>query len=48
MQSLIAIACKILRIIYTILNTGRQYDPERMLKDIKRPDVPQAEQAAAA
>ena len=48
MQSLIAIACKILRIIYTILNTGRQYDPERMLKDIKRPEVPQAEQAAAA
>lgn len=41
MQSLIAVACKILRIIYTILRTGQQYDPERMLKDIKRPEVPQ-------
>lgn len=27
MQSLIAIACKILRIIYTLLKTGRKYDP---------------------
>jgi hypothetical protein len=37
MQSLIVIACKILRIIYTILNTGTKYDPEQMLKDIKYP-----------
>ena len=36
MQSLIVIACKILRIIYTILKTGTKYDPEKMLKDIKR------------
>ena len=36
MQSLIVIACKILRIIYTILRTGTKYDPAKMLKDIKR------------
>lgn len=37
MQSLIVIACKILRVIYTILKTGTNYDPEKLLKDIKRP-----------
>ena len=37
MQSLIVIACKILRVIYTILKTGTMYDPEKMLKDIKYP-----------
>ncbi len=38
MQSLIVIACKILRIIYTILRTGQRYDPGKMLRDIKRPE----------
>ena len=38
MQSLIVIACKLIRIIYTILKTGQKYDPERMLKDIRHPD----------
>ena len=37
MQSLVVIACKILRVIYTILNTGMKYDPERMLRDIRYP-----------
>ena len=37
MQSLIVIACKILRVIHTILKTGAAYDPKKMLKDIKRP-----------
>lgn len=37
MQSLIVIACKILRVIYTILKTGTRYDPNKLLKDIKRP-----------
>ena len=36
MQSLIVIACKLLRIIYTILKKGVAYDPQKMLKDIKR------------
>ena len=37
MQSLIVIACKLLRVIYTILTRGTAYDPKRMLMDIKRP-----------
>ena len=47
MQSLIVIACKILRVIYTILNTGTKYDPERMLKDIKYPQKAAIAQEAA-
>jgi transposase len=35
MQSLIVIACKILRVIFTILRTGQKYDPVKMLRDIK-------------
>ncbi len=37
MQSLIVIACKLLRVIYTILTKGVVYDPQKMLMDIKRP-----------
>ena len=36
MQSLIVIACKLLRIIYTMLKTGVAYDPKKMLMDIRR------------
>ena len=36
MQSLIVIACKLLRIIYTIFKKGTVYDPKKMLMDIKR------------
>ena len=35
MQSLIVIACKILKVIYTILKTGTTYDPQKLLKDIR-------------
>ena len=44
MQSLIVIACKILRVIFTILTKGTTYDPKKLLGDIVRPDsaVPQA------
>lgn len=35
-QSLIVIACKILRVIYTILTKGTTYDPNKMLGDIVR------------
>ena len=38
MQSLIAIACKLLRIIYVMLKTGVNYNPTKLLSDIKRPD----------
>ena len=38
MQSLIVIACKLLRVIYTILTRGVTYDPKKMLMDIKFPN----------
>lgn len=44
MQSLIVIACKILRIIFTILRDGTKYDPGKMLGGIRR----QTKQAALA
>lgn len=46
MQSLIVIACKILRVIFTILKNGTKYDPARMLNDIRRMEK-QAGPAAA-
>ena len=45
LQSLIAIAGKILRVIYTILKTGVKYDPAKMLKDIRRPQEATAKAA---
>lgn len=36
MQSLIVIACKFLRIIFTMLRDGTKYAPEKMLGDIRR------------
>ncbi len=38
MQSLIVIACKLLRIIFTILRKGIHFGPDRMLRDIIRPE----------
>ena len=46
MQSLIVIACKILRVLYTILKTGTTYDPQKLLKDIKHPANVTAQAAA--
>ena len=37
MQSLTVIACKLLRIIFTILKKGVRFDPERMMRDIIYP-----------
>lgn len=45
MQSLIAIACKLLRIIYVMLKTGVKYDPAKLLSDIKRTDRPKVQAA---
>ena len=45
MQSLVVIACKILRVIYTILKTGPTYDSQKLLKDIKYPVSAQAAMA---
>lgn len=36
MQSLIVVACKILRVIFTILKKGIAYDPNKMTMDIVR------------
>lgn len=46
MQSLLVIACKMLRVIYAILKTGAMYDPQKMLKDIICPEAVQAQIAA--
>lgn len=37
MQSLVVVACKTLRVIYTILKTGSRYDSGKILGDIKYP-----------
>ena len=42
MQSVVAVACKVLRIFYTILTKGVSYDGTKLLNDIKRPQLPAA------
>ena len=37
MQSMIAISCKLIRIFYLILRTGKPYNPTKMMADIRRP-----------
>lgn len=39
MQSLVAIACKLIRVFYRILTSGVIYDSEKMLGDIQRPQA---------
>jgi len=39
MQSLMAVACKVIRVFYTILTKGVDYDSAKLLSDIKRPAV---------
>lgn len=38
MQSVIAVACKVIRVFYMMLTKGISYDGAKMLKDIKRPE----------
>lgn len=38
MQSLMAVAGKIIRVFYGMVRTGAAYDPERLLRDIRRPE----------
>ena len=40
MQSIIAVACKLVRIFFLILQTGTTYNPGKMMKDIQRPAIP--------
>ena len=42
MQSLMVIACKLLRIIFTILKTDVRFDAEKMMRDIVRPSQQEA------
>ena len=39
MRSVVAVARKILRIFYTILTKGVEYDPKKLLGDIRRPQI---------
>ncbi len=39
MQSVVAVACKVLRIFYTILRKGVTYDGTKLLHDIKREEI---------
>lgn len=39
MQSMIAVACKLVRIFYLLLRTGVTYDAAKMMGDIRRPEV---------
>ena len=39
MQSLMAVAAKVIRVFYAILTKGVDYNPAKMLGDIKRPAV---------
>ena len=39
MQSVVAVACKILRVFYTILTKGVDYDAEKLVSDIRRPQL---------
>lgn len=39
MQSVVAIVCKVIRIFYVILTKGVDYDPLKMMGDIRRPQV---------
>ena len=37
MQSMIAVACKLIRVFYLILQTGTTYDAAKLMGDIRRP-----------
>lgn len=38
MQSMMVLANKLIRVFYKILKSGAEYDPEKLLNDIRRPD----------
>lgn len=39
MQSVVAIACKVIRVFYAILTKGVDYDPQKLVSDIRRPQA---------
>jgi len=38
MQSLMVLSNKLIRVFYTMLRSGADYDPEKLISDIRRPD----------
>ena len=42
MQSVVAVACKVIRVFYAILTKGVDYDAEKMMGDIRRPQMQEA------
>ena len=38
-QSLIAVSCKLIRIFYVMLTKQVDYDPQKMISDIRRPEI---------
>jgi len=36
-QSLILLSCKLIRVFFALLTKGTKYDPQKMMRDIKRP-----------
>lgn len=41
-QSLMVLSNKLIRVFYAILKSGADYEPEKLLRDIRRPEEPQA------
>jgi transposase len=41
-QSIVAVSCKLIRVIFALVSKDRRYDPERMLADIHRNMLPKA------
>ena len=39
MQSLMVVAAKLIRVFFVILTKGVDYDPMKMITDIKRPEA---------
>jgi len=39
MQSLMAVACKLIRVFYVMLTKQVDYDPQKMISDIRRPEI---------
>ena len=42
MQSVVAVACKVIRVFYAILTKGVDYDAEKLMGDIRRPQMQEA------
>lgn len=38
-EAMTVISCKLIRVFYMILTTGKDYDGQKMLLDIRRPEA---------